>query len=338
MAVTELEMRFDSHAALQREFQSNLRSGRAFILGSVDADVLADVTLSLVHPVSGECLRLPARVVMVSNTPPLLGAGIELQKFSADVAKAIEDFVASAVEAPAAAPVEEVGAEDVLSLDAPGVDDAVADLSLELGSEDVVSDDDVIDADADAVPLSLDDDAVESDDDVLDVSADEVAEVDLDEVTEVDPNNPKVSKRPPKDPSVRPPANALEKVRRLTVPEQMKLARNGEQADRIALERIAGKPVWEALLQNPRITIPEVARIARMGTAPRTLVEFIAGNNTWIAAPPIRRALLTNPKLNEEGALKLLRLMPKQELKLVGKQMSYSPIVRAAAKKLTGAD
>lgn len=325
MAVTELEMRFDSHAALQREFQSNLRSGRAFILGSVDADVLADVTLSLVHPVSGECLRLPARVVMVSNTPPLLGAGIELQKFNHDVAKAIEDFVASAVEAPAAAELQ----EEPLALDAPLANDAMPNLSL-----DVQAEDEGIGADL----LELTDDDVASDDEPLDVSEDEVAEVDLDEVTEMDPNNPTASKRPPKDPSLRPPANALEKVRRLTVPEQMKLARNGEQADRIALERIAGKPVWEALLQNPRITIPEVARIARMGTAPRTLVEFIAGNNTWIAAPPIRRALLTNPKLNEEGAMKLLRLMPKQELKLVGKQMGYSPIVRAAAKKLTGSD
>ena len=53
--------------------------------------------------------------------------------------------------------------------------------------------------------------------------------------------------------------NALERVRRMSAAEQLRLARTGERDERIALERVLGKVVWEGLLHNPRITTPEVA-------------------------------------------------------------------------------
>ena len=49
-------------------------------------------------------------------------------------------------------------------------------------------------------------------------------------------------------------------LRNLSYGEQIKIARGGNQQDRMALERIYGKAVWEALLQNPGITVGEVAR------------------------------------------------------------------------------
>ena len=69
----------------------------------------------------------------------------------------------------------------------------------------------------------------------------------------------------------------------------------GEVSERIMLERMYGKNVWEALLRNPRITGPEVARIARMGALPRTLLELIVGNGGWLQIPEVRRALLVEP-------------------------------------------
>src|SRR5690606_8234490 len=67
----------------------------------------------------------------------------------------------------------------------------------------------------------------------------------------------------------RPTASPLERLRGLPIPQQIKIARTGEQPTRVALERIYGKAVWEALLHNPRLSPPEVAHIARMGTLPR---------------------------------------------------------------------
>ena len=74
--------------------------------------------------------------------------------------------------------------------------------------------------------------------------------------------------------------------------------------------------------------------IARKGSVPRPLLELIVENNTWIAAPIVRRALLGNPRVSSEAILKLLRLTPKHELKSIQKTNTYSMQVREAAKRV----
>lgn len=125
-----------------------------------------------------------------------------------------------------------------------------------------------------------------------------------------------------------------DKLRHLSVNEQLKLARTGELTDRLVVERMYGKQVWDALLHNPRLTIPEVARIARKGTVPKPLLEVILDNGAWIKTPQVRRALLGNPKCGTEAIGKLLRITPKHELKLIEKSTAYSMPVREAARKL----
>lgn len=131
-------------------------------------------------------------------------------------------------------------------------------------------------------------------------------------------------------------ANRHEQLRAMPLSEQLKIARQGELNDRVALERHVGKPLWEALLSNPRITIVEVARIAKKGTVPRPLIEQIVDNGGWLQNGLVRRALLSNPKLSNEGIMKVLRVMPRPELKLVEKQTAYPNAVRDAARKLMG--
>lgn len=129
-------------------------------------------------------------------------------------------------------------------------------------------------------------------------------------------------------------ANVHERLRGLTLVQQVKIAHHGEVSERIVLERMYGKTVWEPLLRNPRITGPEVARIARMGALPRTLMELIVGNGAWLQIPEVRRALLTNPRISADQIIRLLRLLPKHELKLAASQTAYSNAVRDAAKRL----
>jgi hypothetical protein len=129
------------------------------------------------------------------------------------------------------------------------------------------------------------------------------------------------------------------RLRQLTVPEQIKLARKSPSlTERVALEKILGRSGWDPLLRNHHITIPEVARIARKGTVPRPLIENIVNNQSWTRAPTVRRALLTNPKLSPELILKVLRLAPASELKLMLKQTAYPASVRTVAERLTGKD
>lgn len=130
------------------------------------------------------------------------------------------------------------------------------------------------------------------------------------------------------------PAHPYERLRHLSLPQQLKKAHSGELQERILLERMYGKNVWEALLRNPRLTAPEVARIARMGMLPRPLIEIIVNNAAWLQIPEVRRALLVNPRLQTDQILRVLRFLPKHELKLVAVQASYPFPVRDAAKRM----
>jgi hypothetical protein len=128
--------------------------------------------------------------------------------------------------------------------------------------------------------------------------------------------------------------NIHERLRGLSLADQIKKATSGDPTERMVLERMYGKNVWEALLRNPRLTAPEIMRIARMGALPRPLLEVIVGNNSWLQIPEVRRALLTNPRLQPDQIQRVLRLLPKQELKLAATQTAYSSGVRDAAKRL----
>jgi len=127
-----------------------------------------------------------------------------------------------------------------------------------------------------------------------------------------------------------------ERMRGLSMADAHKVAREGEVNERIVLERIYGKAVWEPLLRNPRLTVPEVARIARMGALPLPLLELIVASGAWLASPTVRRALLGNPRLSGEMMLKVLRATPRHELKLIPKQPGYSAAIKAAARRLLG--
>jgi hypothetical protein len=102
----------------------------------------------------------------------------------------------------------------------------------------------------------------------------------------------------------------------------------------MVLERIYGKTVWEPILRNPRVSAPEVARIARMGGLPRPMLELICTSGAWLQLPEVRRALLAHPRLATDQILRVLRMLPRHELKLAAIQTSYSQAVRTAAKRL----
>jgi hypothetical protein len=131
-------------------------------------------------------------------------------------------------------------------------------------------------------------------------------------------------------------ANMFDRVRSLSYVDQQKLAASGTLPERIALERAFGANVWEGLLSNPRLTIPEVATIARKGTLPRPLVENLAGHASWLAAPEVQRALLSNPRTSPTVIGKVLQTMARSDLQLVPQQTAYPQAVRAAAKKMLG--
>lgn len=128
-------------------------------------------------------------------------------------------------------------------------------------------------------------------------------------------------------------ANPYLRLRSLSLAEQHRLARRGEIQDRVALERIYGKSVWEPLLSNPRLSIAEVARIARKRNLPLPLISTIVANESWLTSPEVRRALLSNPRLRGRALQRVISVMPKSELKLLEQQTGYPAHVRAEARR-----
>jgi len=125
-----------------------------------------------------------------------------------------------------------------------------------------------------------------------------------------------------------------DRLRGLSLVDQIKMAHAGDINERVILERLYGKTVWEALLRNPKLTGPEVARIARMGALPRPMLELILGNGGWLQIPEVRRALLACKRLGSDHVAKVLRMLPKHELKLAAVQTVYPSMVRDTARRM----
>lgn len=156
-----------------------------------------------------------------------------------------------------------------------------------------------------------------------------------DAAPEPEPEHSVAQDEPEAEPEHHAPAHVHERLRGLPVVEQLKVAREGNLSERVVLERLYGKTVWEALLRNPHLTVPEVCRLARLGTMPRPLLELLMGNPAWLQVPQVRRALLANPRLSADMIHKVLQLLPREELKVVPQTTAYPAAVRMAAKAMT---
>jgi hypothetical protein len=380
MSGPEFRMSFSDLGALEREIAANIRYGRVFLSVVVDAPVLSEGVLVIVHPVHGGELRLPAQIVMINPDGPMRGTGIALRAFGATDVSQVESF-ARELEPPAAhvhpagdelGDGVEVGpAVQAEAESGDHVHDHVHDHEQQheheheqqhgqeqgRGHEQGDEGDEtpipegtptIVPGDSTEEPLAPDtapDDASASarepeleaeptgahdlsQDAAVDEGSDgfdEDAALGFDEDPECDAE----AAAPGTQASTR-----QERLRSLNAVEQLKVARKGELADRIVVERLYGKQVWEALLQNPRITLPEIARIARKGSVPRPLLEVIWDNGGWTRDASVRRALLGNPKLTSDAIIKLLKQTPKHELKVLEKATAYSVAVRDAARKL----
>jgi hypothetical protein len=228
--------RFEDLEALEKEFESNLSCGRAFVCGAVPVSERQGCELVLVHPCSGDSLRFEAEAVWVRREEPGAGIGLQLSGFDTAASERLRAFVAG-------------------------------------------------------------------------------------EKAESEPREPD---------------NVYARVRRYGTSEQLRAGREGDYSERVALERVYGKAVWEVLLHNPRITAPEVTRMARNRKLPKHLIETISSNAGWLGSSELRRSLLMNPQVTGVSLERVLRAMPKLELTRISNQSSYPLAVRQAAKKMQG--
>ena len=220
---------------MEQEIESNLAAGRAFVSGRPEVSEHQTCELVLIHPDSGESLKLAAEAVYVKAEEPGVGVGLALTDFGEETVERLRGF---------------------------------AQAKKSKGQET--------------------------------------------------------------------PGDLYSRVRHYTTAEQLRVAREGDYRERVALESVYGRVVWDVLLHNPRITAPEVVRISRSPKLPKHLVETITANASWLAVSSLRRSLLMNTRVTGAALDKVLRATPRAELTLIAKQASYPVAVRQAIKKLQG--
>lgn len=266
----EVRLTLEDLDALSREYQANLRHGRALVPEVVSAERTSAAVLVVERVHDGAVLSLAATIAAVFEDGPMRGTALAFDAREDATREALERFVRG----------------EPSTAVTPAPQDALELPSLDMDFE---------------PPAAREEPPAEQDEE-----ADDRATVD-----------PKVVR-----------------IRKLPVGERMKLARDGQLEERVLLERLFGKLVWEELLRNPAITPPEVARIANKGTVPRPVLDAIVDNPAWSRQSIVRRALLSNPRVSNDGVAKLLRMTPKAELKMITQGTAYPLGVRGLAKKL----
>jgi hypothetical protein len=109
----ELRLEYPTQAAFQRDYDDNLRKGRAFVPGAVATRERELCSVVIVHPDTGETLALDAEVVWIKQDEPGAGVGVQLRELNEVVRGRLGDFVARAAAAASpASPQEESLAEE----------------------------------------------------------------------------------------------------------------------------------------------------------------------------------------------------------------------------------
>ena len=126
--------------------------------------------------------------------------------------------------------------------------------------------------------------------------------------------------------------------RDLTLGERKSLAR---AAPRDSIDRLLRDPepqVIRLLLRNPRLLERDLVFLASKRPIGPEVAREILGNPRWSSRYAVRRALVLNPTVPNEIALRLLGMMVRQHLEEIARDPALPEVRRQAARLLLDAD
>ncbi len=140
---------------------------------------------------------------------------------------------------------------------------------------------------------------------------------------------------PPRRAYVEPRDKVDRRLAHLTLGHKKAAARAHRDPDLLARLAAEGEPsVVRELLRNPQLSEAFVVRIAsRRPCRPRTL-RCIWESRPWRSRPAVALALVRNPYVETEIALKLVPSLPARELRDVARDGALHPLVRALAERI----
>ena len=126
----------------------------------------------------------------------------------------------------------------------------------------------------------------------------------------------------------------LADIKKLTVPQRIKLAIFGNRGVRGQLIRDSNRMVQICVLNNPRLAEEELAEYARNTQIDETVIRKIANTPTWMKIYAVKFALVSNPKTPVDISIKLLKLLQNKDIQRLSKSKNVPQVLATHALKL----
>ena len=112
------------------------------------------------------------------------------------------------------------------------------------------------------------------------------------------------------------------RIREMNVQQRMRLAARADRVERAILLRDASPQVLLGLVTNPRIGADDIVQILRNPQVSTGVIEHISRERRWLSNPEIQKAIVRSPKTPSPIALRLVDLLPTEELRRLAKIQS----------------
>jgi hypothetical protein len=120
----------------------------------------------------------------------------------------------------------------------------------------------------------------------------------------------------------------------LNVPQKVQLATKGNKEVRNLLSKDTNPMVARAVITSPRLSDADILFYSMSPLTNDDILRHIAANRSLMTNRQLVAALVGNPRTPPPISIRLLRDLTVNELNLVVKNRSVSPLVRRAAQRL----
>lgn len=127
-----------------------------------------------------------------------------------------------------------------------------------------------------------------------------------------------------------------DRMRGLSQMEKLLLAVKADRTERALLAQDNDPRVLLSLLRNPRLTVDEVVRIAKSSYLTFQIAEVIMKAGQWMGSPDVRLALVHNPKTPPAFALRILPMLPDNDVRAIARAGTSMALKTAALRRLQG--
>lgn len=124
------------------------------------------------------------------------------------------------------------------------------------------------------------------------------------------------------------------KIRRLRIPDRIKLALTGNRDARGILIRDPNKMIRRYCLRNPRITEEEVVILCKEKSIDEESLRFIMSRREWMKLYQVRLALAQNPRTPVPHGIALLGTLMMRDIERIGKSRDVAQAVVNHARKM----